>query len=86
MAYSRKRPTGGYGVSQFNAPSKAMFEETVKMFGFTCAVEKRNVGEWNEGRSWSVNGVTVEFSMKGETPDWAAMMLQVESMAKEARL
>lgn len=84
MAYNRRRPTGGYGVSMFEKASKATFEVAVEDAGFTYRVERENKGEWNESRVFFVNDVMVERTMKGSTPDWQGMVNEVNQMTAVA--
>lgn len=77
MAYNRRRPTGGYGVSVFATPTKDVFEEVVEQCGFSCTVD-REYG-W---RKFVVNGEVVEVVGKGERPNWAAMVDQVRRMTR----
>lgn len=83
MAYSRRRPTGGYGVSIFATPSKDTFESAVSDCGFTSTVTKVDKGQWNERREFVVNGTVVGVAFKGEKPGWEYMTNAVYKMARE---
>ena len=74
MAYSRRRPTGGYGGSIFEKPSKAVFEAVSEQYGKVFVVTRENVGAWNECRVWTCAGEVVETAVKGNAPDWAYMI------------
>ena len=77
MAYTRRRPTGGYGGSMFNPSTKDSFEDVVASYGQTYTVERINKGEWNEGREFFVGGEKVGFWFKGERVNWEAMESEV---------
>ena len=85
MAYSRRRPTGGYGVSVYATPSKDTFEEAVETCGKTYTVERVNVGAWNEGREFRVDGKMVGFVFKGERAKWDSMAREVERATAAAK-
>jgi nucleoside diphosphate kinase len=74
MAYSRRRPTGGYGVKVFNEVTKDDFFAAVAEAGFEVEVVRENKGAWNECRNFMVDGKVVGVVMKGERGvDWEAM-------------
>ena len=47
--------------------------------GHELIVTRVNVGEWNEAREFTCNGVWLDSPQKGEKPNWKAMLHTVEN-------
>jgi len=85
MAYTRRRPTGGYGKQTWAADpmTKADLIDTVNRLGLTLRIVRENVGEWNQSVAYYVGDACIERIMKGGRGDWDGAIRYVERLAEK---
>ncbi|MEE9222996.1 MAG: hypothetical protein V3V40_06025 [Nitrosomonadaceae bacterium] len=61
-------------ANPLNKVTKATVVEECQRQGGELSITKVNVGEWNENRRFSMKDNLLWVAMKGESPDWEAML------------